>query len=313
MAEVSIIIPTFNRAHFLGETLDSISAQTFRDWECIVVDDGSSDYTEELMNFYAEKDQRFKFYSRPKRLNEGANACRNFGFPKSSGNYILWYDSDDLMKAEKLEIQLRTLKNSNSDFCVAHSEIFNDSSGKILGLRFEQLSSDNLMLDYAMMKIGWMTPAVLWKKRFLNNLNTLFDEELQAAQEWEFHLRVIAQNPRFSIIEKSQDLIRQHGNSITYSIDNPEREWYYFLARLRIYRNRDVHLGKETKYYLKNYLWSHFKKIVRVRSKFSFKAYRMFVWKERELNLWSKFNAFLALLSFKYFGKGNLFLQKIRY
>ena len=313
MAEISVIIPTFNRSQFLGETLDSVLAQTYQDWECIVVDDGSKDHTKELLEFYCEKDSRFKYFKRPDDCLKGANACRNLGFEKSKGEFILWYDSDDLMKADKLEIQLEALIKSDTDFCVAPSQIFDDSSGEILGFRFEQLSSDNLMFDYARMKIGWMTPAVLWSKQFLKNSDVLFNEELQAAQEWEFHLRIIAKDPRFCIIEKSLDLIRQHGKSITYDTENPEREWYYFLARLEVYRNCNRNFDRNTREFLKLYLLTRFKEMIRSKNTFVFQAYLKYLAREKTTPRRSKLNALLAIISFKIFGKGNHFLQRIKY
>ena len=62
---VSVIIPTYNRAHLIGETLDSVLAQTYQNWECIIVDDGSSDDTDEVIGEYVKKDNRFKYYHRP--------------------------------------------------------------------------------------------------------------------------------------------------------------------------------------------------------------------------------------------------------
>lgn len=82
---VSIIIPTYNRAHLIGETLDSVLAQIYTNWECIVVDDGSTDSTAELLAFYVEKDSRFQYHHRPKDRLKGANACRNYGFELSRG------------------------------------------------------------------------------------------------------------------------------------------------------------------------------------------------------------------------------------
>lgn len=76
---VSIIIPTYNRAHLIGETLDSVMAQTYTNWECIVVDDGSTDNTAELLVVYCNKDNRFQYHHRPKDRPKGANAYRNYG------------------------------------------------------------------------------------------------------------------------------------------------------------------------------------------------------------------------------------------
>ena len=106
---VSIIIPTYNRAHLIGETLDSVIAQTFSNWECIVVDDGSKDYTNELLDFYSEKDPRIYFYHRPSNRRKGANACRNYGFELSKGKYVQWLDSDDILLQDKIEAQINLL------------------------------------------------------------------------------------------------------------------------------------------------------------------------------------------------------------
>ena len=72
---VSIIIPTYNRAHVIGETLDSVLLQTYCNWECIVVDDGSSDNTSEILDNYCKKDTRFQYYIRPTNRKKGAGSC----------------------------------------------------------------------------------------------------------------------------------------------------------------------------------------------------------------------------------------------
>jgi glycosyltransferase involved in cell wall biosynthesis len=89
---VSVIIPVFNRAELISETLNSIIEQTYKNWEFIVIDDGSTDYTDELLKFYCEKDSRISFYHLPKDQPKGANACRNYGFEMSSGEYVKWFD-----------------------------------------------------------------------------------------------------------------------------------------------------------------------------------------------------------------------------
>lgn len=106
---VSVIIPTYNRAHLIGETLDSVLAQTYQNWECIIVDDGSSDNAEEVVRSYVKKDSRFKYYHRPEEHLSGGNGARNYGFKMSQGEYVNWFDSDDLMVPEKLEEQLKLL------------------------------------------------------------------------------------------------------------------------------------------------------------------------------------------------------------
>src|SRR5690606_31488967 len=99
---VSIIIPTYNRAHLIGETLDSVLAQTYKNWECIVVDDGSTDGTDALLASYCKKDARFQYHHRPKEHLPGGNGARNYGFMLSKGEYIQWFDSDDVMEVNTL-------------------------------------------------------------------------------------------------------------------------------------------------------------------------------------------------------------------
>ena len=99
----SIIIPTYNRAHFLKETLVSIQAQTYRDWECIVVDDGSSDHTATLVTAFAKADKRINYVKRPSDRPKGANSCRNYGFELAKGEFINWFDSDDIMLSGFIE------------------------------------------------------------------------------------------------------------------------------------------------------------------------------------------------------------------
>ena len=98
---ISVVIPTYNRAHLIGETLDSIMAQTYPDWECIIIDDHSTDSTDDIINTYLFKDPRFSYYKKPKQLPKGPSASRNYGLTKASGDYINWFDSDDLMHPEK--------------------------------------------------------------------------------------------------------------------------------------------------------------------------------------------------------------------
>lgn len=104
---VSILIPSYNRAHLIQDTLNSVQAQSYQNWECIIVDDGSTDKTVEVVNNFIEEDSRFKFYSRPEAWKKGASACRNFAFELSHGDLIQFLDSDDLLENNKLEEQVK--------------------------------------------------------------------------------------------------------------------------------------------------------------------------------------------------------------
>src|SRR5690606_1022644 len=108
---VSIIIPTYNRAHLLGETLDSVLAQTYTNWECIIVDDGSTDTTADILKTYCDKDARFQYHKRPDIYQSGGNGARNYGLVLSKGEYVQWFDSDDIMYDNYIELKVEEFKN----------------------------------------------------------------------------------------------------------------------------------------------------------------------------------------------------------
>ena len=108
----SIIIPTYNRAHILPITIESVINQTYNNWELIVVDDGSTDNTEEVLNAITEKEPRIKYQYQE---NAERSVARNNGIKASSGDYICFLDSDDLFKSTHLEVLHQAIIASDSE------------------------------------------------------------------------------------------------------------------------------------------------------------------------------------------------------
>jgi glycosyltransferase involved in cell wall biosynthesis len=215
-------------------------------WECLVIDDGSIDYTQELMEFYTSQDSRIRYFLRPASKPKGANACRNYGFEKSSGEYINFFDSDDLIHPAKLTRQLKFLQNTNNSFVVSQVDFFlrhkenpvTDWQGKI--------KANDALKAYIKGEISWFTPSILWKRNFLESLDYLFDEELQASQEWEFHIRVLRNNPEYFLLEDSLSFIRRHGDNISYDANVSERKWNYFLARFKVFTSFETNENEQS-------------------------------------------------------------------
>lgn len=215
---VSIIIPTYNRAHLIGETLDSIIAQTYQNWECIVVDDGSSDHTERILQNYCAKDSRFKFYHRPENHLPGGNGARNYGFEKSKGEYIQWFDSDDLMDKNLIRLQLMNLKNKEKNISVCQYSRFNEDFSR----SDYSSSSYNLIhsvyIDYILQNISLNLPTLLFQREVLKSYR--LNERLFKSQEYEFLQRILRENEEnISIIKDSLVNVRRHKESITGKID----------------------------------------------------------------------------------------------
>lgn len=111
----SIIVPVYNAAGFLSATVDTVLAQTFADWELLLIDDGSTDgKTGALCDRIAEKDTRIRSFHKP---NGGAGDARNFGIGRASGDYLVFLDSDDFLEPQALEVLQKAVSDSGADVC----------------------------------------------------------------------------------------------------------------------------------------------------------------------------------------------------
>ena len=209
---VSIIIPTFNRSTFLGKSLDSIIVQTYSNWECLIIDDGSLDYTPQLVQFYTERDSRFHYYDRPAKFPKGANACRNYGLSLSKGKYINWFDSDDTMQPTKIEKQVAKLEsNQNLDLCIATYNLCDSQMNILREMKVEP--GDSILLDYLTEKTFFNFQSSLFRK---HTLTIVTDEYLHKAQEMEFFIRYLQQPEiKYQVLAEPIVDIRLHEDNIT--------------------------------------------------------------------------------------------------
>ena len=187
---ISIIIPVFNRESIIKMTLDSIMSQTYVNWECLIIDDGSTDNTEQTIKDYSKKDNRFQFYKRPNHLVKGANSCRNYGFTLAKGEYVNWFDSDDIMQPAFLEKKANAFKQ-NIDAVIHRNNYANYQLTQFRDSKFEYKNDKNLFYNYATETIEIQTCGFMWKKSFLEG-KPLFDDAIMRYQDNEFHIRMLA-------------------------------------------------------------------------------------------------------------------------
>ena len=214
--KIAIIIPVFNREHLLSFTLDSIIGQSLTDWECILVDDHSTDQSMAVMEWYQKKDIRFKAYKRPNEIKKGANACRNFGFTKSKAPTIKWFDSDDIMLPEHLHIAYQTLCEKDLDFVVTDTINFDHDTHALLGRPYnfdrnkESITAENL----AKIRIGWITDDFLGTRKIVDTVK--FNENITTdGDEYNFFTRLLHHSCRGVFINKILTNRRIHSDSIT--------------------------------------------------------------------------------------------------
>ncbi|HEU4496897.1 MAG TPA: glycosyltransferase family A protein [Flavobacterium sp.] len=189
---ISIIIPTFDRAHIIHETLESVITQTYKNWECIIVDDGSTDHTLKVFKEFSFKDSRFKFYSRPKHKKKGPSSCRNYGLDKAEGNYILFLDSDDLLAKDCLERRFRyASENAKYDFWIFKTKAFADFPGdnKITFNQAMEVYDDaHYLTEFLSGRFPYCILGPLWTKNGLLKLGG-FDERLVIFEDPDLHIR----------------------------------------------------------------------------------------------------------------------------
>lgn len=205
---VSIIIPVFNREKLIGETLASIQNQSYTNWECVIVDDGSTDSTENIVKSFIEKDKRFRYYNRPSDYVKGANSCRNYGFEMSSGEFVNWFDSDDVMLPDCIEERIKAFK-PNLDFVIASGYYWNpiDDTKSILKVE----PTDDLYVEFAQWRIKIITNSVLFRRTFVSN-KPLFNPQMKRGQEAEYFTRLFfkCKSDQYQVIPHFGFLYRQH-------------------------------------------------------------------------------------------------------
>ena len=318
---VSIIIPAFNRAHLIENTLNSIIKQSYTNWECIIVDDGSIDVTEKLIQSYLNNDKRFQFHKRPNHMPKGANACRNYGFTLSKGKFINWFDSDDIMSTNKLELQVKALQTKNdAPFCVCQSYWFDSDSNISLGLRSKTITSSNRFEDYCLFRVFWLTSVPLWRREFIDLHSLNFDETLQQSQEYDFHIKALAISDDYITIDEPLVTIIKHDGAISHNIYLSDEKLFSNLkVKKRLLENYSYKLSSIGKLKIHEMITVNFKELLLLKNFTMAKVYSktlIHTLKYIDVSWITKFNfsmrLILILQSYCIFGRGYRFIKPLK-
>lgn len=242
---VSILVPVFNREDLLLETLVSIQKQSYSNWECILVDDGSNDSSLSICKEMENRDSRFRAFSRPVQTIKGAAACRNYAFENSRGEFIQYFDSDDKMLPFMLERKVEKLSRyPKADFLVSKMASF-DADGRIDHQDYP-LTSTNLIADFLTYQVYFLTPGPMFRKVFLEKFQVKFDEILDRRQEREFYTRIVLSEPVYITSDEVHCLRRIHGNSIKSTFETKSstiQVWSKFLFYRQLFLNSQQKYG----------------------------------------------------------------------
>lgn len=184
---VSVVIPVFNRSSVLPRALDSVIGQTYTNWECLVVDDGSTDLTLEIVDEYILRDSRITKYNRDSGP-KGANTCRNLGIEYSQGDFVAFLDSDDTFLADHLAQSIEFLDREKIDGCFSGAivSIYNDTITR----NSRKLEVSENMFSYLVNGGFAQTSGIVVRKAVAEEIR--WDEGLQRHQDYDFLIRLSA-------------------------------------------------------------------------------------------------------------------------
>lgn len=190
--KISIITPCYNAAPYIVNTIQSVQNQTISDWEMIIVDDGSSDNSVEIIEKIIAQDSRIKLIQKE---NGGSASARNLALSIAQGEYIQFLDSDDTIDYKKLERQITLMEKENldisySDWCFVLPD---GTMEKVHGLNFNLV---RILLLWGTLFGALPIHAFVYRRDFLTKHQLSFASAIKEREDWNFHIQVLSNHPR---------------------------------------------------------------------------------------------------------------------
>jgi glycosyltransferase involved in cell wall biosynthesis len=211
--KISIIVPCYNQAHFLNAAVNSIIQQTHTNWECIIINDGSTDNTEKCAMKLVEKDSRIIYH---KKNNGGLSSARNAGLNIATGDFIQFLDSDDYLEKTKLEKSIRQITSDiDAKIVISNFKMFqhsvSQSSKPYCDLKLEYFNFKSILINWDYLftipiHCGFFSSSVFKELRF--------NEQLKAKEDWLMWLTAFKNNKAIFINEQLA-FYRFHSESMT--------------------------------------------------------------------------------------------------
>ncbi|MFA5309348.1 MAG: glycosyltransferase [Dehalococcoidales bacterium] len=218
---VSIIMPTYNRAGFLKEAIESVLNQTCGDYTLIIVDDGSTDNTREVVESFNDPRIRYIY-----KENGGVSSARNAGIKASDGEYVAFLDSDDIWLPENLEVKIKMLDaHPEAGLICSDSLVFEDSTGAVLGTtwgnkKFKYSANPTQASRQPLKELLFRScfiqpPATIVRRRVFDTAG-YFDEALATHEDWDIFIRIVQRFP-IEVIDMPLLKVRRHSTSLSES------------------------------------------------------------------------------------------------
>lgn len=241
---VSIVMPAYDAARFISESIDSVKNQTFRDWELLVIDDASKDETDALVKEFIQEDPRIKLHSLP--VNQGAGFARNIGIKASEGDYICFLDADDLWKPHKLRTQLDFMQSNNLSLSFSSYELISED-GKSMNQMVKALDSLSFSKLLRANYIGNLTG--MYKSA---ELGKIYCPPIRKRQDWAMWLTALKKGGEAKGIAEPLAKYRVRRDSI--SADKYEMLEYNY----KVYRKALKFSAVKSSFWISRFLYEQF-------------------------------------------------------
>lgn len=210
---ISVIIPVYNAEKFLSRCIESVISQSYSNWELILVDDGSTDNSNNICKQYAEMDTRITLIS---KKNGGVSSARNFGLDLCRGDYVTFVDSDDEIKVDLLNDLITSIKKYDSDISICGMERAIGNRRISYKLNDKLINgAENIALfinDYFKQWVVSAPWGKMYKKELIGNIR--FNEDMTISEDLDFNLRYYREIKRLSLVESDAYIYYNNANSL---------------------------------------------------------------------------------------------------
>lgn len=241
MPKISVIIPTYNRESSIKKAIESVLNQTFSDFELIIVDDGSTDSTKEIISEFLLKDKRVRYFYQSN--SGGPSKPKNTAFKHCAGSYIAYLDSDDQWLSEKLKKQYNLMRESpeNTGLVACHAFVVGEND-KEKGIRKVKSSGS---LEELLTKEGafpFSSSSIMVKREVIERVGG-FDENLRIGEDLDFYMRIAEGEYSLSFVDEPLFKYFVHSLNISGNLDRAYRDYKYLIKKHANFLEKDRNIS----------------------------------------------------------------------
>lgn len=230
--DVSAIVPFFNSAEYLAESLESLLNQSIQTWECILVDDGSTDQSSKIAREYCKNDARFRYIFQE---NRGPSAARNSGVDIAQGEYVQFLDSDDILRKDRFELLLSEYKSTEKEVVLYSNMLIGDSEN-IQCTRKPKRSSHighdvgyRDMYQKFLIDFIFIPSCLLIPKRIIEKIK--WDPSLKHSEDWDYYLNILSNDVKFRCVDIPLVIYRDTPKSLSKNLTISFESKYNILVK----------------------------------------------------------------------------------